>query len=119
VAQHKKLEQEIQTKVTDAAKGLKLVPIRLNVTGRKGWPDYGYLYAGRIAFIEFKRPGEKPEPLQLYVHELLNVAGFEVFVVDNEDYGITLLMGWKHGIDRELERLRQSNGGNARPGPHV
>ena len=115
----KQLEREIQTKVTNEAILFNLVPIRINVTGRKGWPDYGYIYKGYICFIEFKRPGEKPEPLQLHVHGILNKAGTPVFVVDNEDYGITILKEWRRDVDKKLERLRQSYSEYSRSGPDV
>jgi hypothetical protein len=108
-----RLEQEIQTNVTNEARKLQLIPIRLNVTGRKGWPDYGYMHQGRICFVEFKRPGEKPEPLQLHVHDMLRLAQFDVFVVDNEDYGNTLLKEWKRHVDKELERICDGHGDNA------
>jgi len=114
-----RLEREIQEGVTIWANYEGLISIRINVVGRKGWPDYGYLYRGRICFIEFKRPGEKPTPLQAHVHEELRKAGACVFVVDNEDYGITLLEEWTYNVDKELERLRQGNSGNSRPGPHL
>jgi hypothetical protein len=114
-----RLERDIQAATTKESIFLGLLPIRINVVGRKGWPDYGYLYRGRICFIEFKKPGEKPEPLQLYVHKQLRESGAEVFVVDNEDYGTTLLKEWKRHVDQELERLRPSNGGDARSGSHL
>lgn len=104
---YSRLERDIQANVTKEAIRLNLVPIRINVSGRKGWPDYGYMYWGRIAFIEFKRPGERPDPLQAHVHKILNCANIPVFVVDNEDYGNTLLKEWKNAIDRERETLDQ------------
>lgn len=115
------LEIDIQSKVTEHATYSGLVPFRLNVLGRKGWPDYGYGYRGRMCFIEYKRPGEKPEPLQAYVHQILREEGFYVFVVDNADYGITLLDTWKRDIDENLnvEAVRQSDYRNQRPGPHL
>lgn len=95
----RRLESDIQAEVTEGAKELHLIPLRLNVIGRKGWPDYGYGYRGRMCFIEYKRPGEKPEPIQEHVHQILREHGFYVFVVDNADYGITLLRTWKNDID--------------------
>jgi hypothetical protein len=109
----KRLEKDIQSEVTLEATYLGLIPIRINVVGRKGWPDYGYLYYGRICFIEFKRPGEKPEPLQLHVHGVLNRALAQTFIVDNADYGKTILKEWKRGVDTELARLRQSDNRDA------
>lgn len=94
-----RLESDIQAETTRAAVSIGLLPIRINVVGRKGWPDYGYGYKGHMCFIEFKRPGERPEPLQEHVHQILRAELFPVFVVSNADYGITLLKEWKHDID--------------------
>lgn len=107
-----KRESEIQEKVTLWAISIGLVPVRINVVGRKGWPDYGYGYRGRMVFIEYKRPGEKPEPLQAYVHGVLRDEGFTVFVVDDTVKGSEWLTRWKQEIDIEsnqLARLRQDN----------
>lgn len=49
----------------------------------EGWPDYMFLYKGKVLFIEFKYPGEKLRPLQEYVVGLIRKQGFEVVVVDN------------------------------------
>lgn len=102
-------ESYIQTKVTEFAVTLGLIPLRIAVTGRKGWPDYGYMYRERIYMIEFKRPGEKPEPLQSYVHKILRDAGCSVSVVDNIDYGESILKEWKTHVDSELATIRRHN----------
>lgn len=107
-----KQESEIQEKVTLYASSIGMIPVRINVVGRKGWPDYGYGYKGRMVFIEYKRPGEKPEPLQSYVHKQLNHCGFSVWVVDDINEGKRALDLWKGLIDNEsnqLARLRQDN----------
>ena len=104
-------ESEIQEKVTLFAIHIGLVPVRINVTGRKGWPDYGYGYLGRMCFVEFKKPGEKPEPLQAHVHGVLREAGFDVFVVDGIEQGKTLLAEWKEYVDEgpNMARLRPAD----------
>lgn len=99
-------EFEVQEKVTEFATLAGLLPIRINVTGRKGWPDYGYVYKGRICFIEFKKPGERPTPLQLYVHDALIKQGCFVYVVDDIDEGKMLLRDWMKHVDTELARIR-------------
>jgi hypothetical protein len=106
-----KRESDIQEKVTLYATYIGLVPVRINVTGRKGWPDYGYGYEGRMCFIEFKRPGEKPEPLQAHVHGILRKARFAVFVVDQYEYGVHVLDLWRQEIDEsiKLARLRKDH----------
>lgn len=53
--------------------------------GCNGVPDRILLYPyGIAAFVETKRPGEKPDKLQLERHKQLRAMGFDVFVVDNK-----------------------------------
>lgn len=48
----------------------------LKIQGTKGWPDRLLLYKGKVAFIEFKRPGEVPRPLQEYYINELRERGY-------------------------------------------
>jgi len=98
-----KRESEIQEKVTLYATSIGLIPVRINVTGRKGWPDYLYGYRGKVLFIEYKRPGEKPEPLQEYVHSQLREQWFPVLVVDNVERGKEILKHWKESVDESIK----------------
>jgi hypothetical protein len=56
----------------------------------KGWPDLNLdIPAGGYhgLRIEMKKPGEKPEPHQIEIHELLRSKGYQVIVIDNlEDF---------------------------------
>jgi hypothetical protein len=96
------LEKDIEAEVNEAARELNLLQVKLDLKTRKGWPDRQYLYRGRVLFIEYKRPGQKTEPIQAFVHVILREAGFLVYVVDNADYGITILKEWKRSVDLEL-----------------
>lgn len=80
-----KLEKEIELDVSDYAKHQKdCLVLKLNVWGRIGWPDRLYLhFKGKVLFIEFKQPGEKPKRLQEFIHEKLRRYGFRIEVVDN------------------------------------
>ena len=52
--------------------------------GFDGVPDrIVLLHGGKIGFVEVKAPGEKPRPLQLARHRLLNQLGFKVYVLDS------------------------------------
>ena len=92
-------EHQIQAKVTNYAVSIGLISIRINVTGRRGWPDYGYIWRGRICFIEFKVPGARPEPLQAHVHGILERAWCPVLVIDDVGRGKKALDDWKDMID--------------------
>ena len=41
---------------------------------------------GRFAFVEVKAPEEKPRPLQLARHGMLQRLGYEVYVLDDEKH---------------------------------
>lgn len=47
-------------------------------------PDLIALKDGRVVFIEVKRPGQKPRPLQEYRHKKLREAGFEVIIATSK-----------------------------------
>lgn len=58
--------------------------LKLNLQGRRGWPDRLILMpGGRAVFIEFKRVGEVPRPLQEHVHNAIRELGFYVHVCDD------------------------------------
>lgn len=60
----------------------RILHIKLNLTGRRGWPDRLFILTeGRTLWVEFKRQGEKPEPLQGYVHRQLFNRGHTVHVL--------------------------------------
>lgn len=52
--------------------------------GFDGMPDRVVLLPdGKLAFVEVKRQGEKPSPLQEARHGMLRRLGFKVFVLDD------------------------------------
>lgn len=58
--------------------------LKLNVQGRRGWTDYLVIPPnGRLFVIEFKRLGEEPRKLQLYLHKRLLDRNLPVYVCDN------------------------------------
>lgn len=60
--------------------------IKIVIWGRAGWPDHIFIGTnGRLKWVEFKKPGEEPEPLQAYIHKLLRALGQDVEVFDNKE----------------------------------
>jgi hypothetical protein len=59
--------------------------------GRKGAPDRWFFKAGRLLLIEFKRPGETPDPIQRREHARLRRAGFAVYVINDIDDGLRFI----------------------------
>lgn len=56
-----------------------------------GYPDRLFFKDGKILFVEFKQPGKKLRPIQLYRHHQLMEAGFIVNTVDNEQDFLNLI----------------------------
>lgn len=76
-------ETEVEGPARDYAKSRGWYADKIMRTGRKGFPDHFFARKGRIILMEFKRPGEVPEPHQLKRHRELRCYGVEVFVVDS------------------------------------
>lgn len=53
--------------------------IKLNLTGNTGWPDrLFFIPGGRPLLIEFKQPGETPEPRQRLIHAFLSYNNYDI-----------------------------------------
>lgn len=56
------------------------------ISGTVGWPDrICILPDGKFGFVEVKRPGEKPRPIQVHRIEKLRQLGMKVYVLDHPD----------------------------------
>lgn len=56
----------------------------LKNTGMNGIPDRLVIYKGLHIFVELKRPGGKPRPLQIAVMEKLRKAGSIAIIIDTQ-----------------------------------
>ena len=82
----KKLEKDIERKLV---RGIQIQGGMCRKFVSPGWagaPDRIVLLpGGRMYFIEMKRPGEEPEPLQQHRIEELRVLGFKARSINNEE----------------------------------
>jgi len=77
-------EKELERKLASDVKVLGGLAPKFVSPGYDGMPDRLVLLpGGRIAFVEVKRPGERPRPLQVSRHGLLQRLGFRVYVLDD------------------------------------
>ena len=77
-------EKQIEKKLVKAVKNAGGLALKFVSPGFDGMPDRLVLLPrGKIAFVEVKRHGEKPRPLQEAQHGLLRRLGFAVYVLDN------------------------------------
>ena len=77
-------EKAIEQKLVQAVKAMGGIAPKFTSPGFDGMPDRLVLMPkGKIAFVEVKRHGEKPRPLQKSRHGLLRRLGFQVYVLDD------------------------------------
>jgi hypothetical protein len=58
--------------------------LKLNVRGRRGWPDRAFFFwPRRLVLVEFKRKGEEPTKIQKLIHRRLARLGWKVSVFDD------------------------------------
>jgi len=79
-------EKAIERKLVKAVKAMGGIALKFISPNFSGMPDrLLILPEGKIAFVEVKRYGEKPHPLQVSRHEMLRRLGFKVFVLDDPE----------------------------------
>lgn len=81
------LERDIQQSVVSYARRQECVAHKFSSEARRNVPDYLFLFAGRLLFIEFKATGKEARAGQLREHAKLRSAGFIVYIVDCKKYG--------------------------------
>jgi hypothetical protein len=86
------LEKTIERNVVNYALKKGIESVKLNGMGKRSHPDRMFLGPrGRVLFIEFKKPGEEPTPLQKHLHKKWKRLGHKVYVVDNVTIGRELI----------------------------
>ncbi len=79
-------EKTIEQKLVTAVKKHGGICPKFVSPGFDGMPDRLVLLPhGRGAFVEVKAPGEKPRPLQLARHGMLQKLGYQVYVLDDAE----------------------------------
>lgn len=77
-------EKIVEKKLVDAVKERGGICPKWVAPGFDGVPDRIVLLPDRhLGFVEVKAPGEKPRPLQVSRHKLLERLGFRVYVLDD------------------------------------
>ena len=86
------LESGVERKVVCWAERRGVLHTKLNIQGRRGWPDRVFWVRGGLPlFIEFKRPGERPTKLQQHVLGQLNGLNYEARWTDKAEVAIRWL----------------------------
>lgn len=79
--QPKELESSIQSRIIKRFEAQGFYVVKLVLTSKNGIPDLLLLKDGQASFVEVKRPGERPRPLQEFRISELRNNGFEVQVL--------------------------------------
>ena len=78
-------EKEIEKQLVVETKRMKGLALKFTSPGFVGVPDRLVLLpGGKLAFVEVKKEGEKPRPIQISRHKLLRKLGFKVYVLDSK-----------------------------------
>jgi hypothetical protein len=78
------LEKQVEGYLVKKVKEAGGIAAKWVSPGRSGVPDrIVFRPGGKIIFVELKRPGEKPTPLQNRIIEILRGLGADVRVVDS------------------------------------
>lgn len=75
------LESAIQRKIIRRYEKAGYLVVKIELCNKSGFPDLMLLKDGKASFVEVKRPGQKPRPLQEYRLKELTDAGFDAFVL--------------------------------------
>ena len=88
-----RLESSIERSVVQrAASRLGVMLLKVTPDSSTGWPDrLAVLPGGRVIWLEFKRPGEKPTPKQTYVHGALRKIGHQVEIITDANVGLGII----------------------------
>lgn len=93
------LESKVERLVVQYCESHDILCEKLVLASMAGWPDRTLLYRGQVMFLELKRPGERPSPLQQYVLDGLTRKGFHARWADNADKATHIIHNWKKHVD--------------------
>lgn len=76
-------ETELRERVVWEAAQLGVRSLQLDLRHDAGWPDRVFLTPFQPLWLEFKRPGKEPRPLQVHRMQILEGLGYDVGWTDN------------------------------------
>ena len=79
-------EKDLESKLVRAVKATGGLALKFFSPSYYGFPDrLVLLKVGSLGFVEVKRVGEQPRPLQVSRHGMLRRLGFKVYVLDRPE----------------------------------
>jgi hypothetical protein len=85
-------EKVAERKLVAWADSQGVLSIKLNLQGRRGWPDRAFfLPGGRPYLVELKAEGEVPRKLQAHIHSQLRALGYSVAVCASPEEAVEFM----------------------------
>ena len=84
-------ESEIELSVCAWAESSGWISRKIAYVGRRGCPDRLFVGHGQVVFMELKRPGKSPDPLQAREHRRFAERGVTIHVIEDIEEGISVL----------------------------
>ena len=75
------LESVIQRNIIKRYEADDYIVVKIGLCNKGGFPDLLPLTEAKATFVQVKRPGQQPRPLQEYRLKELRDAGFDAFVL--------------------------------------
>lgn len=89
------LEKDIESKVSKYAKERGFLSYKFTSPSNRSVPDRIFISpTGKVGFVEFKRKGKLPTPLQAHTIDLMRQRNVDVKVVDDYVSGKNVIEGW-------------------------
>jgi hypothetical protein len=93
------LEKDDEYKLVEFCALYRIKCVKLRLASQNAWPDRTLLYRGHVMFLELKRKGEKPNPLQQFTINSLARDGFMALWTDDIEAAKDEIYEWKLNVD--------------------
>lgn len=96
------LERRIESQFIEYCSSLSIKCLKLKLASESSWPDRTLLYKGQVMFMELKRSGERPTPLQQYTLDQLAAEGFHARWSSDIEQMKLIVLAWRKYVDENL-----------------
>jgi hypothetical protein len=87
------LEKVLERHLSDYCREENIIYIKGSAAGKRGFPDRMLIRSGKVLFLELKRKGCKPRPIQRYWMNKLREEGIDAEWTDNYADAVRYIKG--------------------------
>ena len=103
------LEKVLERRLGQYCKDHGIIYVKGKATGQKGFPDRMLIRSGKVLFLELKRKGCKPSPLQKHWQNKLWCEGMEAEWTDNYDDAVRIIEEVFGGVKSQDTKVSQND----------